>query len=75
LIHINEVGLPARHISDSGFPTDRYRDIKEVFVMTQHILQEHAEEDKQIMRRLFTVVGAFIVATAVMGITVAAIFG
>lgn len=42
--------------------------------MTQHVLQEHTEEDKRIMRRLFTVIGGFIVATMVMAITVTAIF-
>ena len=43
--------------------------------MTQHTLQEHTDDDKRIMRRLFTVIAAFVIATAIMGITVATIFG
>jgi hypothetical protein len=42
--------------------------------MTQHILQEHTDEDRRIMRRLFTVVGAFIVASTLMAVAVAVIF-
>ena len=42
--------------------------------MTEHLLPEHAEEDKQIMRRLFSVVGIFIVASAIMAITVTVVF-
>ena len=42
--------------------------------MTQHALSEHTEDDKRIMRRLFMVVGVFIVASAAMAIAIAAIF-
>ena len=42
--------------------------------MTQHALPEQTEDDKRIMRRLFAVVGVFIVASAVMAIVIAAIF-
>ena len=43
--------------------------------MTQHLLQEQTEDDKQIMRRLCTVVGGFMLATIVMAVTVTAIMG
>ena len=43
--------------------------------MTQHMLQEHTEEDRTIMRRLAVVVAVFFVATAIMAVTVAAIMG
>ena len=43
--------------------------------MTQHLLPEQTEDDKQIMRRLFTVVGIFMLATIVMAVTVTAIMG
>ena len=43
--------------------------------MTQHTLQEHFEDDKRIMRRLFIVVGGFVIASAIMAITITAIFG
>ena len=43
--------------------------------MTQHLLQQQTEEDQRTMRRLGTVVGAFILATAVMAIMVGAIMG
>lgn len=43
--------------------------------MTQHILQEHTEEDTRIMRRLGMVVGGFIIATAIMGVVVGLIMG
>ena len=33
--------------------------------MTQHILQEHTEEDVRTMRRLAAVIGSFVVATAI----------
>jgi hypothetical protein len=42
--------------------------------MTQHLLQAHTEEDRRIMRRLFTVVGGFVVATALMAIIVTVFF-
>jgi len=43
--------------------------------MTQHILEEHMFEDQRTMRRLATVIGCFIVATAVMAVTVGLIMG
>ena len=43
--------------------------------MTQHILQEHTEEDTRIMRRLGLVVGVFFVATVIMGAVVGMIMG
>ncbi len=42
--------------------------------MTQHALHEHTEDDKRIMRRLFAVVGVFVVASAAMAIIIAAVF-
>ena len=41
--------------------------------MTQHLLEEETDQDKQIMRRLFTVVGVFMLATVVMAIAITAI--
>jgi hypothetical protein len=38
--------------------------------MTQHLLQEHSDEDRQTMRRLATVIGAFVVATIVLALGV-----
>jgi hypothetical protein len=43
--------------------------------MTQHILQEDTHEDQQTMRRLATVIGGFIVATAVMAVVVGLVMG
>jgi len=43
--------------------------------MTQHLLQEQTEEDRRIMRQLAYVVGGFIVATAIMAVTVGMIMG
>jgi len=43
--------------------------------MTQHLLDEQTEDDRQIMRRLFTVVGVFMIGTAVMAVTVTLIMG
>ncbi len=43
--------------------------------MTQHILQEHELEDRTTMRRLFTVIGGFILATAIMAITIGVVMG
>ncbi len=43
--------------------------------MTDHILSEHSEEDKTIMRRLALVVGFFMLGTAVMALSVAALAG
>jgi hypothetical protein len=42
--------------------------------MTQHPLQEHIEDDKRIMRRLFMVVGVFVVASAAMAVVIAVVF-
>ena len=42
--------------------------------MTQHMLQEQTDDDRRIMHRLFLVVGGFFVASAVMAITISAIF-
>ena len=39
--------------------------------MTQHLLQEHSDEDRQTMRRLATVIGAFVVATIILALSVA----
>jgi len=44
-------------------------------VMTDHILSEHSEEDKTIMRRLALVVGFFMLGTAAMALSVAALAG
>ena len=41
--------------------------------MTQHLLEEQTDQDKQIMRRLFTVVGFFMLATVVMAVAITAI--
>ena len=43
--------------------------------MTQHILQEHTEEDQRIMRRLATVVGGFVVATAMLALIIGIVMG
>lgn len=43
--------------------------------MTQHLLPEQTAEDQQIMRRLATVIGCFIAATAVMAVVVTLIMG
>lgn len=43
--------------------------------MTQHALQEHTDEDRRIMRRLSAVVLGFVAASAIMAITITAIFG
>jgi hypothetical protein len=42
--------------------------------MTQHALQEQTDDDSRIMRRLFIVVGGFMVATAVMALSITAVF-
>jgi hypothetical protein len=44
-------------------------------VMTQHILQEHTDEDRHTMRQLGMVIGAFVVATAILAITVGILMG
>jgi hypothetical protein len=38
--------------------------------MTQHLLEEQTDQDKQIMRRLITVVGFFMLATVLMAIAI-----
>jgi len=38
--------------------------------MTQHILQEHTEDDQRIMKRLATVTGGFFLATVVLALLV-----
>lgn len=43
--------------------------------MTQHILNEDTLEDQQIMRRLATVIGCFVAATAAMAVVIAAVMG
>ena len=43
--------------------------------MTQHILQQDTEEDRTTMRRLATVIGVFILATAVLAVTVGIVMG
>jgi hypothetical protein len=43
--------------------------------MTDHILQEHTEEDQLIMRRLATVVGGFVVATALLALIIGVVMG
>ena len=43
--------------------------------MTQHLLDEQTEDDRQVMRRLFTVIGCFMIGTAVMAVAVTLIMG
>jgi len=43
--------------------------------MTQHILEEDTRADQLTMRRLAAVIGGFIVATAIMALTVGLIMG
>ena len=43
--------------------------------MTQHILQQDTEEDRTTMRRLATVIGVFILATAVLAVSVGIVMG
>ncbi|WP_276606615.1 hypothetical protein [Mangrovimicrobium sediminis] len=43
--------------------------------MTQHLLQEDTLADRRAMRRLFSVIGIFVLATAVMAVTVGLIMG
>ena len=43
--------------------------------MTQHALQQDTDEDRRTMRRLGTVIGGFIIATAVLALTVGLIMG
>ncbi len=43
--------------------------------MTQHILQEHTEEDVRTMRRLAAVIGGFVVATAILATVIGLTMG
>ena len=43
--------------------------------MTQHLLEQHNEEDHRIMRHLAYVVGGFVVATAAMAIIIGVVMG
>lgn len=43
--------------------------------MTQHILEEDNLADKQAMRRLASVIGAFVIATALLGLVVGLTMG
>ena len=43
--------------------------------MTQHQLEEHTAEDTAIMRGLFTVIGVFIVYTALLAAVVVQLAG
>lgn len=43
--------------------------------MTQHLLEEHTLEDQRTMRRLATVIGGFIVATAILALAVGLTMG
>lgn len=43
--------------------------------MTQHTLQQDTDEDRRTLRRLGTVIGGFILATAIMALTVGLIMG
>lgn len=43
--------------------------------MTQHLLEEDTLADARDMRRLATVIGCFMVATAIMAVTVGLIMG
>ena len=43
--------------------------------MTQHILQEHTEEDLRTMRRLAAVIGSFVVATAILATVIGLTMG
>jgi hypothetical protein len=38
--------------------------------MTQHTLRQDTDEDRRTMRRLGAVIGGFIIATAIMALTV-----
>jgi hypothetical protein len=43
--------------------------------MTQHISPSDTAADQRAMRQLFTVIGCFAVATALMAVTIAVILG
>ncbi|WP_275259684.1 hypothetical protein [Seongchinamella unica] len=43
--------------------------------MTQHLLEEDTVADRQAMRRLATVIGCFVVATAILALVVGLTMG
>lgn len=43
--------------------------------MTQHLLPEDTAADRQAMRRLATVIGCFVIATAVLAVAVGVALG
>ena len=43
--------------------------------MTQHLLEEDTVADRQAMRRLATVIGCFVVATAILALIVGLTMG
>ena len=43
--------------------------------MTQHILKEDENEDRATMRRLATVIGCFVLATAILAVAVGIAMG
>ena len=43
--------------------------------MTQHLLEQDTLEDQRTMRRLFTVIGIFFAATAVLAVAVGVAMG
>ncbi len=43
--------------------------------MTQHLLQRDTDEDRRTMRRLGTVIGLFILATAILAVSVGIAMG
>ena len=43
--------------------------------MTQHLMKEDTAEDQRTMRRLASVIGAFIVATAILAVSVGLVMG
>ena len=49
--------------------------IKRSIAMTQHLVPQDTYEDQRTMRRLATVVGGFIVATALLAISVGLLTG
>jgi hypothetical protein len=51
------------------------QNIMRSIAMTQHLLQQDAEEDRKTMRQLATVIGGFIVATAILAVSVGMIMG
>jgi hypothetical protein len=43
--------------------------------MTQHVLKQHEDEDRTTLRRLATVIGCFVLATAVLAVAVGIAMG